>query len=113
MDIGSTQLLFGSGSTREGQPVAEASQRVQGQPVSGGEKVTLQQVEKAAASIQEFVQTSQRSINFAVDNGSGHIVVKVTDAGSGAVIRQIPSEEALKLAENLSEVRSLLAKIEA
>jgi flagellar protein FlaG len=40
-------------------------------------------------------------------------VVKVTDAGSGDVIRQIPSEEALQLAENLSEVRSLLFKAEA
>ena len=65
------------------------------------------------ATIQEFVQSVRRSINFAVDDGSGRIVVKVTDAGSGDVIRQIPSEEALKLAENLSEVRSLLFKAEA
>ena len=65
------------------------------------------------ATIQEFVQSVRRNLNFAVDDGSGRVVVKVTDSGSGDVIRQIPSEEALKLAENLSEVRSLLFKAEA
>ncbi|VXC32490.1 Flagellar protein FlaG protein [Pseudomonas sp. 8Z] len=77
------------------------------------EEVSRDKVEEAVATIQEFVQTVRRSINFAVDDGSGRVVVKVTDAGSGDVIRQIPSEEALKLAENLTEVRSLLFKAEA
>lgn len=72
-----------------------------------------EEVEDAVATIQDFVQSVHRSINFAVDDGSGRVVVKVTDAGSGDVIRQIPSEEALSLAENLSEVRSLLFKAEA
>lgn len=67
----------------------------------------------AVASIQEFVQSVGRSINFSVDDGAGRVVVKVTDADSGDVIRQIPSEEALRLAENLSEVRSLLFEAEA
>ena len=47
-------------------------------------------------------------INFSLDDSSGRVVVKVTDTKSGDVIRQIPSEEALKLAESLSEARSLL-----
>jgi flagellar protein FlaG len=116
MDIGATQPLLGSGSgsARESQRAAEAQQKaLSAQAVAGSEAITTKQVEAAAASIQEFVQTVQRSINFAVDNGSGHVVVRVTDAGSGAVIRQIPSEEALRLAENLSDVRSLLFKTEA
>lgn len=87
----------------------QASTRV----VTPAQDVSREQVEDAVATIQEFVQSVRRSINFAVDDGSGRVVVKVTDAGSGDVIRQIPSEEALKLAENLSEVRSLLFKAEA
>ena len=81
--------------------------------VTPTQEVSREQVEDAVATIQEFVQSVRRSINFAVDDGSGRVVVKVTDAGSGDVIRQIPSEEALKLAENLSEVRSLLFQAEA
>ncbi|PTS83628.1 flagellar biosynthesis protein FlaG [Pseudomonas sp. HMWF032] len=72
-----------------------------------------EEVEAAVATIQDFVQSVRRSLNFSLEEGSGRVVVKVTDAGSGDVIRQIPSEEALQLAENLSEVRSLLFKAEA
>jgi flagellar protein FlaG len=70
-------------------------------------------VEAAASSIQEFVQSIRRNLNFDVDDSSGRVVVQVTDSESGEVIRQIPSEDALKLAESLSEMRSLLFKAEA
>jgi flagellar protein FlaG len=75
--------------------------------------VTREDVEAAVATIQDFVQSVRRNINFSLEEGSGRVVVKVTDQGSGDLIRQIPSEEALQLAENLSEVRSLLFKAEA
>lgn len=78
-----------------------------------GSVLERDQVEAAVATIQDFVQSVRRDINFSLEEGSGRVVVKVTDAGSGDVIRQIPSEEALQLAENLSEVRSLLFKAEA
>jgi flagellar protein FlaG len=78
-----------------------------------GSAASREDVEAAVATIQDFVQTVRRDLNFSLEEGSGRVVVKVTDAGSGDVIRQIPSEEALQLAENLSEVRSLLFKAEA
>lgn len=78
-----------------------------------GPQASREEVETAVATIQDFVQSVRRSLNFSLEEGSGRVVVKVTDAGSGEVIRQIPSEEALQLAENLSEVRSLLFKAEA
>ena len=93
--------------------VSNADEQATARAVTPAQDVSREQVEDVVATIQEFVQSVRRSINFAVDDGSGHVVVKVTDAGSGDVIRQIPSEEALKLAENLSEVRSLLFKAEA
>ena len=93
--------------------VSNADEQAIARAVTSAPEVSREQVEDAVATIQEFVQSVRRSINFAVDDGSGRVVVKVTDAGSGDVIRQIPSEEALKLAENLSEVRSLLFKAEA
>ncbi|WP_068825954.1 flagellar protein FlaG [Pseudomonas sp. BMS12] len=74
---------------------------------------TREQLESAVSTIQEFVQSVRRDVNFSVDDGSGRIVVKVTDGSSGNVIRQIPSEEALQLAERLEDVRSLLFKAEA
>jgi flagellar protein FlaG len=76
-------------------------------------EASREDVEAAVATIQDFVQTVRRDLNFSLEENSGRVVVKVTDSGSGDVIRQIPSEEALQLAENLSEVRSLLFKAEA
>jgi len=84
-----------------------AEQQAEKQPASRAE------LETAMSNIQEFVQSVRRDLNFSLDEGDGRVVVKVTDATSGDVIRQIPSEEALKLAENLTEVRSLLFTAEA
>lgn len=70
-------------------------------------------VEQAISSLQGFVQSIRRDLNFDLDDSSGRMVVKVTDSASGDVIRQIPSEDALRLAENLEEIRSLLFKAEA
>lgn len=99
----------GSAPVSDVEDVASPLERV----ADVGQTAGREEVEDAVASIQEFVQSVRRSINFSVEDGSGRVVVKVTDAESGNVIRQIPSEEALKLAENLSEVRSLLFKAEA
>lgn len=70
-------------------------------------------VEEAVTSIQNFVQNIRRDLSFSLDDSSGRVVVKVTDSASGEVIRQLPSEEALRLAESLEEARSLLFKAEA
>ena len=71
------------------------------------------QLQAAVSDIQNFVQSVRRDINFNLDDESGRVVINVTEAISGNVIRQIPSEEALRLAENLSEVRSVLFEAEA
>ena len=70
-------------------------------------------MEEAVSSIKAFAQSIQRNLDFALDDSTGRVVVKVTDGVSGEVIRQIPSEDALRLAESLDEVRSLLFKAEA
>ena len=76
--------------------------------IRGVSAASPERIREAVDNIQEFVQSVRRDINFSLDESSGRVVVKVTDGRSGDVIRQIPSEEALKLAESLSEARSLL-----
>lgn len=85
----------------------------QGQAAAEDAGQMYEQVDNAVTSIQSFVQNIRRDLNFSVDDSSGRVVVKVTDRASGDVIRQLPSEEALRLAESLEEVRSLLFKAEA
>ncbi|VVO31308.1 hypothetical protein PS712_05038 [Pseudomonas fluorescens] len=66
------------------------------------------ELEKAVTDIREFVQASQRKLDFSIDDSTGRVVVKVIATESGDVIRQIPSETALKLAQSLSQASSLL-----
>ena len=70
------------------------------------ENVSAEQVEFAVSKLSEFVQISNRQLNFSVDEGSNKLVVKVTDVESGKLIRQIPSEEVLKLSERLQELQT-------
>ena len=62
----------------------------------------------AVQEIEKFVQSVKRNLEFSIDESSGKVVVKVIASETGEVVRQIPSEEALKLADNLSNAGSVL-----
>lgn len=68
---------------------------------------------RAVKDIQEFVQAAQRQLDFSIDDSTGKIVVKVIATDSGEVIRQLPSEAALKLAQSLTDANSLLFEAQA
>lgn len=57
------------------------------------------EVARAVTQLNEYVQTINRELQFSIDEASGHTVIKVLDALSGQVIRQIPGHEALALAK--------------
>ncbi|MFQ3190963.1 MAG: flagellar protein FlaG [Paraglaciecola sp.] len=65
--------------------------------------VSAKQIENAVRELNEFVQSNNRQLAFSVDEGSNKQVVKVTDSESGKIIRQIPSEEVLRLSERLQD----------
>lgn len=58
-------------------------------------------VEKAAAKMEEYAHSVGRSLQFRVDEGSGRVIVSVRDPSTGELIRQIPSEAALRIAQGL------------
>lgn len=118
ISIGSLPPVLGKSTTASAPTASSASvdkADEQSRTAVAGEETAqvYGQVDEAVTSIQSFVQNIRRDLNFSVDDSSGRVVVKVTDGASGEVIRQLPSEEALRLAENLEEVRSLLFKAEA
>lgn len=83
------------------QPKVEALAKASGES-------TRDDLEKAVTDIREFVQAARRELDFSIDDSTGQVVVKVIATGSGEVIRQIPSETALKLAQSLTDASSLL-----
>ena len=63
-------------------------------------------LESATREVEQFIQSQNRNLTFSVDESTERSVVTVTDSGSGDVIRQIPSEEVLRLAQRLNELRT-------
>ncbi|NVK24687.1 MAG: flagellar protein FlaG [Gammaproteobacteria bacterium] len=61
-------------------------------------------IQEVASKLQEFVNLIDKKLQFSVDENSGRHIITVSDKLSGDVIRQIPSEEVLRLAQNLSEL---------
>lgn len=70
-------------------------------------------VDDALSKLKSKFQDEHRNLDFSVDDSTGEMVVKVLDGESGKLIRQIPSEEVLKLAKQLDDVRSLMFKAKA
>jgi flagellar protein FlaG len=58
--------------------------------------------EKIQAAVNEYIQSTQRDLNFTYDPNSGETVVKVLDRTTQEVIRQIPDETFLRLAQQHS-----------
>ncbi|MFC3115499.1 flagellar protein FlaG [Cellvibrio fontiphilus] len=61
-----------------------------------------EQVQAAVAQMNEYIQSTQRDLNFSYDPESGETVVKVLDRETQEVIRQIPDEIFLRLAQQLT-----------
>lgn len=64
-----------------------------------------QRVQRAITKLNDYVQSYQRDLKFSVDQELGEPVVQVIDSSTREVIRQIPSEVALRLARNLNAVQ--------
>ena len=60
-------------------------------------------LKQAVSKLNDYVQNMQRDLQFSIDKESGTMVVKVIDTQSEKVIRQIPTEETLRIARGLVE----------
>ncbi len=65
-------------------------------------------LETALSKMTAHVQNLQRALQFSVDEESGETVVKVVDSETKEVIRQIPSEELLAIANRLRSTAGVL-----
>jgi len=69
---------------------------------------TREAVAKAAADLQQFVQSMGRNLNFSVDDTTGYHVVRVVNPTTGELVRQLPSEELLQIARDFERLNSAL-----
>jgi len=61
-----------------------------------------QQLEKVVERLEEFVGTLNKGLAFRIDEESGRSIVTIYDKSSGAIVRQIPDEDILKLSRQIA-----------
>ncbi|MGV8886540.1 MAG: flagellar protein FlaG [Pseudomonas sp.] len=89
-------------------PLAETAPVVAVKEEGKSDKTEQEKLKMAVQEIEKFVQSVKRNLEFSIDEPSGKVVVKVIASDSGELIRQIPNEEVLKLANSLNDASSLL-----
>lgn len=57
--------------------------------------------------LNKQMESTQRGLGFSYDESKKTPVVKVTDMSSGEVVRQIPSEDAIKMAHHIDKAKGL------
>ena len=70
-------------------------------------------VDQAAQKINDALRMVSQKLEFSVDKDTEVVVVKVVDKETKEVIRQIPSEELLRIAKALDKLQGLLVKDQA
>lgn len=71
-------------------------------------KPTQQQVKEAVEQIQRNIEAKSTDLRFTVDRATGKTIVSVVDSQTQEVVRQIPTEEIMKLARWIDRMQGLL-----
>lgn len=98
------QLVTGRAASVDG---ASAPKRVS-EPVLGEAEPTPGSLESAVEEINQSLGGQSVGVRFEVDADTDRVVIKVVDRESGDLIRQIPSEEVLRIAKLLGKVPGAL-----
>ena len=93
--------------------VVAASAEIKPSGVNESSQPTREVVAKAAQQIQSFVQSMGRNLNFSIDSTTGYHIVRVTNPETGEMIRQLPSEELLRIAQSFEQLNAALVNQKA
>lgn len=97
-----------SGTTEEQRVMAQDVKKRQEEKAQ--EKVRKQDIsevdiEKEVQNLQEFSKLQGWTVNFSVEKDLEQVVIKVMDAHTKSMIRQIPSEELLAISKRIKDLR--------
>jgi uncharacterized FlaG/YvyC family protein len=68
----------------------------------------LKKLQEDLEKINKALIVKNIALHYSIDEGTGDIVVKVIEKGSEKVIRQIPSEEVLRLRSRIKELLGVI-----
>ena len=109
MQSGGTPQVVAQPKRSDAEVVSQvASTVIKPSNVDAASQPTREVVAKAAAEIQQFVQSMGRNLSFSVDESTGYHVVRVVNPSTGELVRQLPSEELLKISRDFQRLNNVL-----
>jgi flagellar protein FlaG len=79
------------------------------QRVSQSERgLSTDEIEQIVSELNNFIQIFNTKIAFEIDKETRKTVLKIIDAQSNEIIRQIPPEELLAISKRISELLGLI-----
>lgn len=75
------------------------------EPVKPVTEVSDTELRQAVEVVNQAVALEQRSLSFSIDDASGRAVIKVIDFETDELIKQIPTEELLKVAQDIKRLQ--------
>jgi len=74
------------------------------------EPTSREQLDLAVGEVKRALAPVARNLQFSIDDATGRSVVKVVDATTNEVIRQMPSEELLAITRSMDKLSGLFVK---
>ncbi|KTA77052.1 flagellar protein FlaG [Aeromonas salmonicida] len=97
-----------SGTTEEQRVMAQdvkKQQEEKAQEKASKQDTSEVDIEKEVQNLQEFSKLQGWTVNFSVEKDLEQVVIKVMDAHTKSMIRQIPSEELLAISKRIKDLR--------
>lgn len=101
-----TQLLVGRAAGASVAPEADEA-------ADAAEEATPAQIETAVNAVNTSLEIRSISLQFEVDKDTDKVIVKVVDQTNGVVIRQIPTEEVVRIAKVMGKAPGMLVSQQA
>lgn len=106
-----TPAKSGTGDVR---PEVVKAKTLKGPEVPEMPEITLKEaiskIKEAIEVLNETLASKDRSIRFRVDETIDRSIITVVDEKTGKVVRQLPSEEMLRVAHNIESLKGILIK---
>ncbi len=65
-------------------------------------------LDEVVSGLNDMVQNLHRHLQFSVEEKTGETIIKVVDSETNQVVRQIPSEEIVRLRQRMKEAAGVL-----
>lgn len=102
-EVGKSETQIQTGTSDTSMMKQYANNAASNEAASPVDKQKIEELEKQVQELQDAMSLKGWAINFSVDKDLSQTIIKVMDAETKTMIRQIPSEEWVSIAKRLRE----------